>query len=372
MRLNHDQKIKTFLIFLVIALFVPVLCRAEESLTVSGMGVIEDNNLAKAEQQALQDAFAKAVLQIALKQVPDSSIRDLVRLLPDYTASRRSQDIVQYQIVSRSQQNGVLQLSVDVKLNDDSLREWINARALSTPLGLRPKILLMITYLEPGKTRAFQWWAGKSNTTYSPFEAQFAGELGRLGENVIDVTQVAGRVQPGTQTPLSIARSLEADILITGSLTYSPVLNKIYESTFKGTAIDVETQTTLSSWSVSHKSDLAVHTMNSLMIDEVIKQVRSPISAKITSRTRLIIKKDLCIEGISDYETYQSMIDALKASGSVSSISVTSINGHSHSVCHAMELTGTLSDAMENLKRKQIAEADVIVENGKAYVRIIE
>lgn len=371
MRITQDQKIKTFLILLVILLSAPTICRAEVSITVSGMGVIADNNLSKAEQQALQDAFAKAVLQVALRQVPDSSVPDLVQLLPEYTTSRRMQDISQYQIVSRLQQNGVLLLSVDVKLNDDSLREWINAHALATPVGLRPKILLMISYLEPGKARASAWWTSKTKKSYSPFETQFASELNHLGENVIDISQGTRAAQTGLQSPLDIARSLGAEILLTGSLAYSPVFNKVYDCSFKATLIDVNSQATLSSWSISHKGDLAVPTMNSLMIDEVIKQVRSPISTKITSQTRLMIRKDLCIEGIRDHRTYQSMINALKSTGSVSRIDVTSINGHTHAVCHSMELKGSLSDALENLKRKQIAEADVIVEDDRAIIRII-
>lgn len=372
MRITQNQKIKTFLILFVILLSAPVVCPAEVALTVTGMGAVEDSNLTKAEQQALQDAFAKAMLQVALRQVPNSSVPDLVHLLPEFIASRRMQDIVQYQIVSRSQQNGVLQLSVDVKLNDDPLKEWINVRALATPVGLRPKMLLMISYLEPGKSRPSEWWTSKAGSAYSPFETQFANELNNLGENVIAVSHGIRGAQPGIQSPQDIARLLGADMLLTGSLAYSPLLNKVYDCSFKATLIDLKSQATLSSWSISHKGDLAVSTMNSLMINEVIKQVRAPISAKITSRTHTMTKKDLCIEGIRDYGTYQSMINTLKSTGNVSRIIITSINGHSHSVCHSMELTGSLSDALENLRSKQIAEADVIVEDDKAYVRIIQ
>jgi hypothetical protein len=366
------RKIPASIFSLLLLISVPALCWGETTFTVSGVGILEGSNLAKAEQQALQDAFAKSILQAALKYVPESSIADLMDLLPEYLSSHGTKDVTQYQILSRIQQNGMLQLSVEVKMNDDPLKEWIGSRALATPTELRPKILLMISSREPGKNRTYEWWTGKGKNTYSPFESQFATELKYYGENVLVALQRMAGIHPDPTRTVDIARSSGADLLLTGSIVYAPILDKVYECTLKVSLVDVKAQSTLSSWSVSHRGDMSISAMNTLMIDEIIKPVRSRISARVLSLKPVTMKKTLCIEGINDYAGYQSIINALRAMESVSRISTTGINGRSHSICHMMELKGSLSDVMENLKRRQISEADIIVEDDRASIRILQ
>ncbi len=366
MRIYH--KTATCIISLLFLVITPLICRGDTTLTVYGLGSIENDNLAQAEQRALDDAFAKAALQAALRFVPDSSVADLMQLLPEYTASRRMQDILQYQIASRARQGDVLQLSVDVKIDDDSLRQWLHSRALTIPRAHRSKVLLAISYLEPGSEAPYEWWAGKAGTSYSPFETQFGRELSRLGENVIRPRKQTGEAfcQPD---PLNSAHAVGADVLITGTIAYTPVLDTLYECLFEVSLVDVASGAVMSSWSVSRRGDFSTESMNSLMIGEVIRPVRAGISQRILSKSPGVMKKILCVEGISDYVTYQSMINALMSVEGVSRISITGIHGHS--ICHVMEIKGSLFDAMENLKRRQIAKADIMVENETAYIRIL-
>lgn len=362
------RKTATCIISLLFLVTTPLICRGDTTLTVYGLGSIEKDNLAQAEQRALDDAFAKAALQACLRFVPDSSVADLMQLLPEYTGSRRMQDILQYQITSRAQQGNVLQLSVDVKIDDDSLRQWLHSRALTIPRAHRSKVLLAISYLEPGSESPYEWWTGKASTAYSPFESQFGRELSRLGENVISPRKQPGKAhyQPD---PLGSAHALGADMLITGTIAYTPVLDTLYECLFEVSLVDVASGTVISSWSVSRRGDFSAEAMNALMIDEVIRPVRAGISKRILSESPGVMKKTLCVEGISDYVTYQSMINALMSIEGVSRISITGIHGHS--ICHVMEIKGSLFDAMENLKRRQIAKADILVENEAAYIRIL-
>ena len=364
-----SSKTATCIISLFFLITTPLICRGDTTLTVYGLGSIEKDNLAQAEQRALDDAFAKAALQASLRFVPDSSIADLMQLLPEYTASRRMQDVLQYQITSRARQGNVLQLSVDVKLDDDSLRQWLHSRALTIPRAHRSKVLLAISYLEPGSEAPYEWWSGTAGKAYSPFESQFGLELSRLGENVIrpGKLQGAAHYQPD---PLDTAQALGADVLITGTIAYTPVLDTLYECLFEVSLMDVASGAVISSWSVSRRGDFSTTAMNSLMIDEVIRPVRAGISKRILIESPGVIKKTLCVEGISDYVTYQSMINALKSIEGVTRISITGIHGHS--ICHVMEIKGNLYDAMENLKRRQIAKADILVEGEAAYIRILD
>jgi len=367
MRITH--KAATCIISLVLLITTPYICRGDTTLTVSGMGSIENNNLAQAERRALDDAFEKAALQASLRYIPGTSIEDLVQLLPEYTSSRGMRDILQYQITSRAQRDEVLQLSVDVKLDDDSLRQWLHSRALTVPRGHRSKVLLAVSYLGPGGDQSYEWWKEKAGKPYSPFEAQLGQALSRLGENILDPPKQQPSESRPQSDPLNVARSAGADILITGTIAYTPVLDTLYECSFEVSLVDVSSGSTLSSWSVSHRGDFPTTAMNSLMIDEIIGPVRAGINKRILSESPGVAKKTLCIEGISDYITYQSMINALKTIDGVSRIMITGIHGHS--ICHVIEIKGSLFDAMENLKRRQITKADILVENEAAYIRII-
>lgn len=364
MRITNKTAAGIISLFLLIA--SPLVCRGDTALTVHGLASIENGNLAQAERLALSDAFAKAAFLAALRHVPETSVVDLMQSLPDHAASRGMRDILQYQITSRVQRDDTLHLSVDVRLNDDSLRQWLHQRALTVPRPQRSKVLLAVSYLAPGSETPYEWWAtGKG---YSPFESQLAQELGRLGENVL----AAPKVRKSSEQPLDpveMARAAGADMLITGTIAYTPVLDTLYECTFEISLVDVASDVALSSWSVSHRGDVPLAVMNSLMIDEIIEPVRTGISKRILSEIPGTARKTLCVEGISDYVTYQSMITALKSMEGVSRISITGIHGHS--ICHVIEISGSLLDAMENLRRRQIAKADIKVENEAAYIRII-
>jgi hypothetical protein len=111
--------------------------------------------------------------------------------------------------------------------------------------------------------------------------------------------------------------------------------------------------------------------MNALLINEIIKPVRSLINGRIVTYTPVSMKKNLCIEGIGNYVTYQSIINALKSMDSVTRLSVTGVYSQTHSICHTLELKGSLADVMENLRHKQIADADMIVEDDKAVIRLL-
>jgi hypothetical protein len=367
MRTIH--KTAACIISLLFLIATPLICRGEASLTVFGVGSIESTNLARAEQRALDDAFAKAVLQASLRYVPGSSIADLVQLLPGYTSSRGMQDILQYQITSRTQQDDMLLLSVDVKLDDDSLRQWLHDHVLTIPRELRSRVLLAISFLGPGNDKPYEWWTAKGDTSYSSFESQFARELKHHGECILDPPKKSKNVHDQSNS-LEAALAARADVLITGSIAYTPVLDTLYECSLELSLVDVASRSVLSSWSVSLRGDFSTKAMNSLMIDEVIKPVRAGISKRILKESPGVAKKTLCVEGISDYVTYQSMINALKAVEGVSRISITGIHGHS--ICHVIEIKGSLFDAMENLKRRQIARADILVENEAAYIRILK
>ncbi len=363
-------KKSALLLTLLLLLAAPLVSRADVLISTAGVGALEGGTQSNPEQAALQDAFSKAALQICLKHVPLGSVRDLVGELPAFLESRGMEDIVRYQITSRSQANGVLLLNVDVRMNDEPLKAWIKGRSFSAPVNLRPRVLLMIADAGSGK-KAFEWWSGRGKGTYSAFESSFARELRNSGENVIESPQVSRIPRSDFLKPIDIARSQGADLLLTGTLTTAPAINRCTETSLKVSLVDVRSRVTLSSWSLSHRSDLGAPVMNALLISEIIKPVRALISGKIISHAPASLLKTLCIENIDSQATYQSLVKALKSMESVDRLTVTGVYGSSHSICHSLQIRSSLADIMENLRQKQITDADMLVEDDRAVIRIL-
>jgi len=101
----------------------------------------------------------------------------------------------------------------------------------------------------------------------------------------------------------------------------------------------------------------------------VIDQIRTEIAKKVVVVTPVMREKGLCIEGIKDYETYNSVLNAVRSLDTVSKISVSSFQGHS--ICHIIQIKGTLQEILDSLKQKKIAQADMIIEGDIASIRLL-
>ncbi|MBN1635287.1 MAG: hypothetical protein JW920_02165 [Deltaproteobacteria bacterium] len=338
-------------------------------LVVFGIGDIQNGNLAQAEQAALDDAFGKAFFIMSLRYVPESAIPALIQRLPAYAAIRSMQDISQYKIVSRSQQYDILRLTVSLVINNEALQEWLYSQTLTIPRKQRPKILLMISSHGPGNHETYEWWnrAGKRN--YSPFESQFVRGLNEWGENVFENPPRLKNMIFGPMDPFSIAGNFGADFVLTGSISYTPVLEELYECVFDISLLDVKKGSSAGAWTISHRGDIAINEMNSLMIDNAMNLIQPHIAHIILSTSPIYMTKTMCIKGINNYITYQTIINSLYTMDSVSDIGIESIK--EHTICHTMKIRGSLEDAMENLRREQIIEMDIDVQDDGAVVTIL-
>ena len=132
--------------------------------------------------------------------------------------------------------------------------------------------------------------------------------------------------------------------------------------------IDVRTRQRLFNSTITLKGTIDVKTMNELLITAVLDQMRSEISKKVAVITPVLRDKELCIEGVKEYDTYQSMFNTLRSMDTVTKIAVSRIQGHT--ICHTLQIKGSLQDILDGLKQKQIAQADMMVDGDMALVRL--
>jgi hypothetical protein len=337
-------------------------------MEVTGIGVITDKNTSRVEQEAIENAFNKALLITALMHVPQCSVTNLVQTFPAYIAFRGSQDILQYKIISRSRQYDILKLKVEVILDEGPLVQWLNAKAITIPRGLRPGILLMISSSGPENETPEEWWNSKGTPAYNAIESLLADQLYLEGENIIRDPGEYKKPLFGKKAPLDIADNVGATFLVSGNCSYTPLQDTLYECSIAIDLIDAKDGSVVESWSFSRRGDMPKNEMNGIIINSFMNPLRKQISRRILAQNPQISTCRLCISGIREYSTYQSVIAALDSMDPVKDIKLKQIQGHE--ICHNITIMGSMEDIMENLKARQIVQMDIETKPGTATIRL--
>ncbi len=353
-----------------LVLFSLFPAHAEVSLTTTGMSALTGSDVSVAEKSAFDDALFKAYLEVALRSVPASSSADLVQGLRAFVSSRGMQDVIQYSIATRSRLENILLLSMDFRLNDTPLKDWLQTRALTTPLALRPRVLLAFTTRGPGQTERAEWWSPDATKAYSPFETTLMKSLQDAGENIPPPPPHPPAVAAGKDRALVLGAAAGADIVVSGLLTHRSADALTLESRLDLSVTEVRTGKRLSSMGLTLKGTVDQPTMHRLLAAAVVDRVRAEIARTVVVVSPVVRDKTLCIEGISDHDTYQALIDALRSMDAVPRIAVSRIQGHT--ICHTMQIKGPLQDVLDALRQKRIAPADIVVDGDTAIIRLLD
>ncbi len=356
----------------VLWLFLFSLCpaHAEVTLTTTGMSAFAGSDVSVAEKSAFDDALFKAYLEVALRSVPASSSADLVQRLRSFVSSRGTQDVIQYSIVSRSRLENILLLSMDFRLNDTPLKDWLQTQALTTPLALRPRVLLAFTTRGPGQAERAEWWSQGAPKGYSPFETILMKSLQDAGENVPPPPPHVQAGAAGQDRALALGAQARADIVVSGLLTHRNADALALESRLDLSVMEVRSGKKLSSMGLTLKGTVDQTTMHRLLAAAVVDRVRAEIARTVMVVSPVVRDKTLCIEGIRDHDTYQAMIEALRSLDAVARVAVSTIQGNT--ICHTIQIKGSLQDVLDALRQKRIAPADMGVEGDGAFIRLLE
>jgi len=349
---------------LLICLLISSRAFAESVLSAQGTSVIEGGNVSLAEKIAIQDAYAKAVTLDVLKRVPPSNTFAVTKKLPLFLATRGTQDITQYKITARSQQASYLYLTVEFRINDAFIHEWIAQNKYNVPQSFRPKILIAVSSNAPGEG-PHEWWYMKGKKGYSLFETQLAAELAQWGENVFTQAPDLGVLASGADPQLLAAR-FGAGLLIKGTLKFAALGAGLNQCTLALHLLDVNSKASLGSWSLTRRSDLPVADIQSSLIAALSEDLRGRILPRITAISAPQASYPICIEGLRDYAGYQKIVEALSAMEGVESLAISSIQGHA--ICHTARIKGRLEDIMQSFQSRQSSLMDILVKDGAARI----
>lgn len=137
--------------------FASTLYSADEgAVTIDGISIIEENNIAKARISAIDDAHKKAINQFISSLVPSNVLQNNFKNLDEKVFSRSLDFINSYKVVSETIEGNILRVKVDVFLNADALEKVISQLGLAFFRGEEPRVIVMIA--EQGMDGKFSWW----------------------------------------------------------------------------------------------------------------------------------------------------------------------------------------------------------------------
>lgn len=360
------QRLRAVLALLLALLTPPGVLCAATVLTAQGTAAIEGGNIAQSEKNAIQDAYYKAVTQEALRTTPQSSALTVLKKLPALLASRGMQDVTQYKIIARAPQAAVLFLTVEFRINDAFLRDWIAAQKLDVVPVLRPRILVAVSSNAPAEG-LHEWWYLKGKKGYSLFESMLAADLAQWGENVFQEAPNIGVLASGAD-PFLLASRFGASLLLHGTLRYTPLSAGLYQCTLSLNLSDVTSHAKLGAWTLTRKGDMPAADLYAGMIGAISEDVRARIAPRIVKLPPVAAARQVCIENIRDHATYQKILDVLTGLEGVEGIEPNRIAGHS--ICHTIRLKGRLEDTMQALQTRQAADVDIQVKDETAHIVI--
>lgn len=351
---------------LVLILLPPALLRAETILSAQGTAAVEGGNVAQAEKTAIQDALIKAIVQEAIRSTPQSSTYAVVKRLPALLLARGMQDVTQYKITARAQQADVLFLTVEFRLNDTFLREWLTAQKLYVPSAARPSILIAVSSNAPGEG-VHEWWYLKGKKGYSAFESHLAGDLALWGENVFKEAPNIGMLASGAE-PFLLANRFGAELLLQGTLKYATLGAGLYQCTLNLTLNDVATRAAIGKWTVTRKGDLPAADLYAAMIGAISDDIRARIAPRIQNVSLASAASQVCIANIHDHAMYQKIMSTLTGLDGVEAVEVNRIAGHT--ICHTVNLKNRLEDVMQALQARHAADVDIQIRDDAAQIVI--
>ncbi|HPP80256.1 MAG TPA: hypothetical protein PLQ43_05095 [Deltaproteobacteria bacterium] len=262
-----------------------------------------------------------------------------------------------------------MMVTYDVTIDDEPLKAWLAAEKLSTPVFMRPKVLLAITTRGPRPQERHEWWTQPTPASYSPFEEVMARRLRSSGENVIGPPAQKALSVKTEDWALVLGRQAGADIVVYGLLTHTRPEGTTVNSRLDLFVADVRSNSRLASTSLTLRGSLDVEVMNELVVSAVWEQVRSAIVARTVSFSPASREKTLCIQGMRDNEQYQEILGAIRSLGIVSSVTVSGISGRK--LCHTVRTAADLQEVMRGLSQRLAIQADMEVDEDTALLRVL-
>jgi hypothetical protein len=161
-----------FLLFLSLAinLFVKVSVAQEREGTkiderrVTGKGIIVDENIALARNEAISQAFLKAIEEYLIQRLGSQDMATNFQRLDEEILSRTREVIQDYQIISEFRTDEYVRVLMRVRVNEAVLEQKLKTIGLSEADAVQVDVVFLVSEKKDGSSPIY-WWADPSRQT---------------------------------------------------------------------------------------------------------------------------------------------------------------------------------------------------------------
>jgi len=211
---------------------------ARQRVIVLGSRPVQESNIAKAREDAIQQALAQAVQQAALGICPPESIQDRLKQFADAVRGNPQDFVTGYKVVGEVQLPEECLVLVDATVSTDLLSEKLEAfagAAAASAEDASPRILFLLSEQSLDQHTPVYWWAANETPVEIRSEAAMTDEMTQMGLAIVEhgsktpEVPIVGAIlfEPDLQNPdaVDIGKHLKADVVIAGKAIVYKAMN---------------------------------------------------------------------------------------------------------------------------------------------------
>ncbi|MFW5999370.1 MAG: flagellar assembly protein T N-terminal domain-containing protein [Halanaerobiaceae bacterium] len=188
---------------------------AAETVTSEGRADIYDNNESQARDEALQDAFSKAVEKAAGVFIQSSTLMENMQVLKDQVLSEAQGYISNYNIISENKKDQIYSIKIRAEVSQAELED--NLEELGYVLRTRggnPRVMIIVEEENAGKTSFFSVFGSKLSSVFNDIGFNLVHE--ETIESIQNKETLKKIIEGDRKAATALGKSYEAEIIIYG------------------------------------------------------------------------------------------------------------------------------------------------------------
>jgi hypothetical protein len=224
-----------------LCLFANSALAAEETIEVTGVAAVVNNDVAAARDKAIDDAKRKAVEQVAGAQISSQSMTENFQLVEERIYARASGFVRRYEIKSEFKDpDGTYHVKIKAAVDAGSVAE-----NLDQIFKVKPRVIVLIAEQNVGASSMSYWWGQKGfSSEMDLMMNSLIGEWQPKGFKFVDpgmlkgklkLTKAMQRAELGNDDVLTLGKNSDADIAIVGKVVVTdagPVMEGVKMRSF--------------------------------------------------------------------------------------------------------------------------------------------
>ncbi len=304
-----------------------------KTVTVTGEGVIFNNDQVTAKDKAIDSALRRAVEQAVGTFVKSTTLVENYVTVEDRILAQARGFVKEWKILSEKVEGNVVSVKVQAVVAATKLKNSLDAIQWAVAQKEYPRVMLMIAEQNVGEESYSYWWGNTASTvSMSQVENTLTEELDKVGFVVIDPQVLSGKIQMKDaykvtsagmkdEAAIEIAMLTDAQVVIVGTAVATsagPVMegSKLLsgQADISLKAINVDNGQVLAT-GTAHAADAHISkvTAGNNALRKTARKIAGDLIAKLAEKWSSTVGViTLEVKGLNSYDTLLKFETALK------------------------------------------------------------